>query len=222
MDIKLHYIEKGEGAPLILLHGNGENGGYFEKQTEYFSAKYRVLAPDTRGHGLSPRGTAPMTIRQFAEDLRGFMDEHSIEKARILGFSDGGNIALCFAIKYPERVERLILNGANLSPAGVKRIYQLPIELGYALARRFKGAKANAEILALMVEDPFIPESCLEKLEMPALVIVGSRDMIKESHSRRIAELLPGGRLCIIEGDHFIAARAAAKFNAEVEKFLNE
>lgn len=59
MDIHLHYIEKGQGNPLILLHGNGEDASYFVHQIEYFAKKYRVLAVDTRGHGESPRGNAP-------------------------------------------------------------------------------------------------------------------------------------------------------------------
>ncbi len=54
MRIKLAYTEKGAGEPLVLLHGNGENGRCFAAQTEYFSDKYRVIAPDTRGHGDSP------------------------------------------------------------------------------------------------------------------------------------------------------------------------
>lgn len=62
MEIKLHYQEKGEGEPMILLHGNGEDGSYFAHQMDYFSRNYRVIVVDTRGHGQSPRGTAPFTI----------------------------------------------------------------------------------------------------------------------------------------------------------------
>ena len=89
MDIQLYYTEQGRGEPLILLHGNGEDGSYFAKQIPYFARNYRVIAVDTRGHGQSPRGTAPFTIRQFAEDLKGLLDELGITKAHILGFSDG-------------------------------------------------------------------------------------------------------------------------------------
>ena len=77
-----------------------------------------MYALDTRGHGKTPRGEKPFTIRQFAEDLLCFMDEHKIEKTHLLGFSDGRNIAMGFAMQYPERVDRLVLNGANLDPAG--------------------------------------------------------------------------------------------------------
>ena len=144
-NIKLNYIEKGEGFPLILLHGNGENGEYFLHQTEHFSKTYRVIAVDTRGHGSSPRGTAPFSIRQFADDLHYFMDELNIEKANILGFSDGGNIAMLFALKYPERVEKLILNGANLNAKGVKFSVQLPIEIGYRMAKLFAKKSEKAK-----------------------------------------------------------------------------
>ena len=133
-DISLHFVEQGRGKPLILLHGNGEDGSYFKHQINCFSANYRVIAIDTRGHGQSPRGEKPFTIVQFADDLQDFMDENGIDQAILLGFSDGGNIALTFALKYPKRVEMLILNGANLFPSGVKARYQWPIEIGYHIA----------------------------------------------------------------------------------------
>lgn len=63
MDIELFYREKGSGEPFILLHGNGEDSSYFEHQTAYFGNRYRVIAPDTRGHGASPRGDAPLRFR---------------------------------------------------------------------------------------------------------------------------------------------------------------
>ncbi|MBD5099340.1 MAG: alpha/beta fold hydrolase [Clostridiales bacterium] len=224
MDISLHYIKKGTGAPLLLLHGNGESGDYFVHQIDEFARQFTVYAVDTRGHGQSPRGTAPFTISQFAEDLLGFMDEHGIDKADILGFSDGGNIALAFALRHPERVGRLVLNGANLDPSGVKAAVQRPIVLGYRLASLFKApkARANAELLGLMVNEPHIDPKELSALTMPALVIVGSKDMIKASHSRLIADSLPNGRLVTIEGDHFIANKQPAQFNRAVLAFLKE
>ena len=137
MDIKLNFIEQGQGQPMILLHGNGESCDYFEHQIPFFSQDYHVIAIDTRGHGKSPRGEKSFTIKQFAEDLHDFMDEKGIGKAILLGFSDGGNIALTFALKYPERVDKMIVDGANLFPSGVKPLYQWPIEIGYRFAKQF-------------------------------------------------------------------------------------
>ena len=224
MNIVLHHIEQGSGEPLILLHGNGEDAGYFVHQMEPFSRHFRVIAVDTRGHGQTPRGEAPFTIRQFAEDLRAFMDTQGIVKASILGFSDGGNIAMVFALKYPERVDRLILNGANLDASGVKRSVQIPIDIGYRMAslfaRRSPEARKNAELLGLMVNDPDVKPDELGRIQAPTLVIAGDRDMIKESHTRLIAAHIPDARLVIIPGDHFIANKQPEAFNAAVLSFL--
>ena len=226
MDIELHCEETGGGEPLVLLHGNGEDGTYFTHQIAHFSQRFRVLALDTRGHGKSPRGEAPFTIRQFARDLLAFLDARGIERAHLLGFSDGGNIALAFALAHPERVGKLVLNGANLNARGVKRSVQVPIELGYRMARLFAGlsakARTNAEMLGLMVNDPNVAPEELAALTAPTLVIAGENDMIREDHTRLIAERIPNARLAFVPGDHFVAAKNPAAFNREVERFLLE
>ena len=225
MDIKHFYMEKGRGDSLMLLHGNGENCGFFQGQIDVFSEQYHVYAIDTRGHGKTPRGDKPFTIRQFSDDLLGFMDEHQIEKAHLLGFSDGGNIAMIFAIQHPDRVDRLILNGANLNAGGVKRSVQIPIEIGYRIAKRFSNkndsARLNAEMLGLMVNDPNVEPDELGAIRAKTLVIAGSRDMIRESHTHLIARSIPNSQLVFIEGDHFIANKKPEEFNRVVLAFLN-
>ena len=224
MDISLYYEKRGAGEPLVLLHGNGEDGSYFLHQMEAFSREFLVYALDTRGHGRSPRGSAPFTISQFAEDLLAFLDEQGLKRVNLLGFSDGGNIALTFALRHPERVRRLVLNGANLTPRGGKAWVQLPIVLGYQIASRLKSPKArtNAEMLGLMVHEPQIPPSELAGLMMPVLVIAGTRDMIREDHTRLMAREIPGARLALIPGNHFIARRNPAAFNRAVWSFFQE
>jgi pimeloyl-ACP methyl ester carboxylesterase len=224
LEIKHHYIEQGEGFPLILLHGNGEDVRYFVHQMEPFAKHFRVIAIDTRGHGQTPRGNAPFTIRQFVEDLLGFMDQHRIKKAHILGFSDGGNIAMVFAMTYPERVEKLILNGANLDASGVRRSTQIPIEIGYRIAKLFAGkspeAKKNAELLGLMVNDPNVKPEELAQIQCPTLVVAGSKDMIKEEHTRLITRSIPGSEMVVIPGNHFVANKNPNAFNESVFRFL--
>ncbi len=224
MDIKHFFIEMGRGEPFILLHGNGESCGYFQAQMDEFSKFYHIYAIDTRGHGKTPRGTMPFTIRQFADDLLGFMDEHRIERAHLLGFSDGGNIAMAFAIRYPDRVNRLILNGANLNADGVKRITQIPIEIEYKIAERFsagsESARRRAEMLGLMVNEPNVAPEELAGIRAKTLVIAGTRDMIREDHTRRIAAGIPDAELRFVRGDHFIASRRPEEFNRAVLEFL--
>ena len=226
MDINHFYIEQGTGFPLILLHGNGEDCAYFTRQIDSFSENFHVIALDTRGHGQTPRGEAPFTIRQFAEDLLAFMDQHNIEKAHLLGFSDGGNIAMVFALAHPERVDKLILNGANLDASGVKRKIQIPIEIGYRIAKFFARkspkAKKNAEILGLMVNDPNVKVEELSRIQNKTLVIAGDNDMIKDQHTRLIAQSIPGAELCILQGNHFIANKNPQSFNEAVLRFLRK
>lgn len=222
----LYYEETGYGFPFIMLHGNGENHEYFLHQIEYFSKKYCVIAIDTRGHGKSPRGTGEFSLKRFAEDLHDFMVRQKIEKAHILGFSDGGNIAIYFALKYPEMVERLILNGANINPRGVKRSVQIPVEIGYKIALKFsekdEKARKKAEMLGLMVNEPDISPKELYSLKMPTLVIAGTRDMIRTEHTKLIARCIPDSALVFIEGDHFIAKRKYKEFNKAVDGFLRK
>lgn len=224
MNIELYYREAGSGEPLIMLHGNGESGEYFINQIEHFQSRYRVIAPDTRGHGRSPRGEAPFTIAQFANDLYDFMQGLGIARAAILGFSDGANIAMKFAMQHPEMVKALILNGGNLDPSGVKRTAQFPIEIGYKIACRFAAkspsAKKNAEMLGLMVNEPHIAPEELKKLDLPVLVIAGTKDMIRREHTELIARSLPRAQLVFLKGDHFIANREPEAFNRAVSAFL--
>ncbi len=224
MDIDHYFTEKGNGEPLILLHGNGEDCGYFQGQINEFSGFFHVYAIDTRGHGKTPRGDMPFTIRQFAEDLLGFMDKHRIDKAHLLGFSDGGNTAMIFAIQYPDRVNRLILNGANLNPTGVKRSTQIPIEIGYKIAKKYAeksdSARLNAEMLGLMVNEPDVEPEELCKIEAKTLIIAGTKDMIKTEHTRLIASHIPDSVLVFLKGNHFIANKHPDDFNQAVLQFL--
>lgn len=225
MDIKLNYIDKGSGIPLVLLHGNGEDLTYFNNQIEYFSKSYRVIAVDTRGHGKSNRGTKAFTMDQFVEDLVYLLDSLNIDKIILLGFSDGANIAMKFAIKYQNRLKLLILNSGNLYYSGAKKSIQIIIKLGYYLLKFFEifnpKLKLKREIIGLMIYEPNLKEEDLHSINVPTLVIAGKKDMIKEEHTRLIARNLKYSSLVIIPGDHFVANKNPNIFNKEIEEYLN-
>ena len=222
MDIQLHFTTYGAGPDLILLHGNGEESTWFRHQIEAFSADFTVWAVDTRGHGGSPLGEAPFSLYQFADDLRDFMDAHGIARADVLGFSDGGNIALLFALEHPERVRRLVLNSANLWPEG------LTDDLLGSIAPRFEDIchsqnpteQYEAALLALMLEEPHIDPADLARLTMPVLVIAGDDDVVRPEHTRLIYESLPHAELVILPGTHTVAQDDPAAFNAAVWDFF--
>lgn len=220
------YFPADPQAPtLILLHGNGEDHTYFVRQIPAFSPHFRLVLMDTRGQGQSTGGDGELNFSVFAADLLALMDHLQIAKAHLLGFSDGGNLALTFALAHPERVQSLILNGANLNPGGVKLSTQLPIVLGYGCCRLLSPfshkARQNGAVLGLMVNHPHIPSQALAALTMPALVIVGERDMIRDRHSQLIARSLPNAQFVRIPGgDHFCAAKCPEVFNHAVLSFL--
>lgn len=220
MDIQLSYIDEGEGFPLLLLHGNGENKEYFINQINYFSQSRRVIALDTRGHGESERGKGMLTLKRAAEDLYDFMREKNIEKADILGFSDGANIAILFALKHQNMINKLILNGGNLFLSGIKKEVIKEITENYRHALKEKNQEA-IEILSLMLFEPKLTYSDLDSITVPTLVIAGSGDVIKQSHTEHIAKHLKNSKLVIVSGGHLIAYENSEDFNREVEEFLN-
>jgi pimeloyl-ACP methyl ester carboxylesterase len=220
MDIQLHHTEQGAGEPLILLHGNGEDSTYFVHQVPHLAQSFRVIAVDTRGHGGSPRGTAPFTLEQFACDLGEFMDEHGIAAAHLLGFSDGANIALLFALAHPQRVKSLVLNGGNLFPEGLEPAVRAEDAQSYREAVAAGDVHAQ-ELLRLMMDEPHIDPAKLAALKMPVLVVAGTDDMITEAHTRLIAASIPGAQLRFLEGSHFVASEDPAAFNQVVGEFLD-
>lgn len=221
MDIQLHFTEQGCGEPLICLHGNGEDGTMLAPQVERFSEHFRTIAVDTRGHGATLRGTAPFTLEQFAADLAGFMDAQGIEAAHLLGFSDGANIAMLFALSSPERVKSMVLCGGNLFPEGL--VDEVRREDAVALREAISAHDEHqVELLRLMTDEPRIDPADLGRLCMPVLVVAGTDDMIAEEHTRLIAQSIPGAQLRILPGSHFLPYEDPDAFNDVVARFLSQ
>ncbi|MBQ8585632.1 MAG: alpha/beta fold hydrolase [Butyricicoccus sp.] len=220
--------EWGEGDPLVLLHGNGEDSLYFAKQFDLFARYFRVIAIDSRGHGGSTHGEEGLSIGLMAEDVLAVLDVLGIERAHLLGFSDGGNIALSFALRWPERTDKLVLNGANIRMfEGVMPWVSLPL---YPIcgALRVLGkfdpeAVKKREVLELMVHDHGVSFDDLGWIEAETLVITGEHDLIRTEETDRIAAALPRvQRVTIAGADHFCAAKAPHRFNLAVLKFLRD
>lgn len=228
--ISLHYEEAGEGEPLVLLHGNGEDSSYFKEVMDILSDEFHVLAPDTRGHGKSPRGRGAFTLRRFVEDLRRFLDERGLDQVNLLGFSDGGNIAMLFAMRYPERVKRLILNGVNLNFKGLTFKTRLPILAEYRkskwlakhLPKQREEREHTADLMKLMLREPNLPIEALKKIRAKTLVVVGTDDMICFEHTMKIFEGIESAELGILSGDHFVAMKSPRVFSQMVRTFLQE
>jgi pimeloyl-ACP methyl ester carboxylesterase len=118
-DITLYYEKTGQGKPIILLHGNGENHKIFDELVLQLSREYTVYAIDSRGHGKSSK-TKSLDYYRMAEDIAGFIKLLNIEKPILYGFSDGGILGLIIGFRYPQLLSKLIISGANIRPEGIK------------------------------------------------------------------------------------------------------
>lgn len=221
----LAYRIYGSGFPLILLHGNGNTGAYFEKQVPTFAKYFQVIVLDSRGHGQSTNRAPKISYRLMAKDLAALFQAEHLKKAHILGFSDGANIAMAFASMYPDQVDKLVLNAGNITVNGMRLWIEWLTYLEYA-AVFFLGLfipffKRKVPIIRLMIQDTQITKQDLHHITAQTLVIVGKKDVIKVEHSFGIASSIPRSRFVLVPNHgHRLARTSPALFNNEVLHFL--
>jgi len=210
---------------LILLHGNSEDLQIFDQQTGYFSQYYRTIAIDTRGHGKSLRGTKPLNFHTFAADLIETLDALKIDKANIIGFSDGAIIALHTALAAPKRISAMVLLGANYNSKGILLKYRFSIWLIYlwlSVASPFSAKmRKRKEIWKLMINQPCLTIEEISQITIPTLVATGENDMVSQRQNDEIcAAIKDSQRLIISGGNHFWLFKQPEIFNDYVMKFL--
>lgn len=110
-DLSMHYKAAGDGVPIIFLHGGSGTSNSWADYLLKFSDAYRTLAPDSRGQGQSSMGQGPLTYGRMANDVVKLLDHLKIDKAHIVGHSDGGVISLHLLIDYPDRIASAVLLG---------------------------------------------------------------------------------------------------------------
>lgn len=194
--------------PVILLHGNGESMEIFEKTTAPLLDTMPFLAIDTRGHGKSELVSKNFnfTYETFADDVYSLICELGINQFNIVGFSDGGITALILAMNEPSRVHvnSMIVIGANISPDGMKSVMINKIRY----EKRIHDARheyMESALCRLMLNEPHITTHDLGKIYASTVIVVGSHDIIKPSHTEMIADSIIHARLKVVEGcDHLV------------------
>ena len=111
--LEIYYRESGQGPPLVLLHGGTLTSGSWASHLPIFAERFRVLAPDCRGHGKTRNPAGHLSYRQMADDIAAFIEALGLEKPMVLGYSDGGQIALELGLHYPELTRALVVGGAS-------------------------------------------------------------------------------------------------------------
>lgn len=223
---RLYYERYGRGEPLLLLHGNGQSVAAFQLQIAELARHFEVIALDTRAQGLSEDFTTEdFRYELFAEDTRQLLDSLHLQKVDILGWSDGGNTALCLALAHPSRVGRLAIMGANLFPAPEA----LEPALLAGFRRQLQRAQARSQtatdtrLLRLLVQEPQLTFAQLGSIAAPVLVLAGQHDVVLPPHTQAIARALPHSQLVIFPGaTHFAPQEIPAVFNETVLRFFRQ
>lgn len=191
-NVNLYYEVAGSGAPLVMVHGNGETHAIFDKALPLLAEHFTCYLLDSRGHGQSQ----PVTEYHYAdmaEDVFQFIQALHLEHVTYYGFSDGGIIGLLLAGKHPKLLEKMIISGANTRPDAVsKRIVRLFKVINFL---------HKNPLFELMLTEPHITKEQLQAIETPTLVLAGSKDLVLEEDTRFIAESIPHATLQILPGE---------------------
>lgn len=223
-NVDLYYEIYGEGEPLLLLHGNGQSISAFMNQIDFFSKRFKVILVDCRGRGNSSFDyNKELTYTLEANDISLFLEKIGIEKTHIFGWSDGGIIGLIMAMKYPEKVNKLIAMGANINPQGLKDLDGM----FNTIKELKKGNDGKNDLFIslykLMAYYPKLNYDDLKVIKAKTLIMAGDRDVIKNVHTIKMYEAIKGAQLAILPNEtHYFPEENPSFFNELVLKFLSE
>ncbi len=233
---KIHYVSYGQGDPVLLLHGGLSNRLSWFSQIPWLVASGRmVILIDTRGHGYSTKGHSKLSYQIFAEDTLQVLDRLGIQRTDVVGWSDGGIIALLLGLESPQRIAKIVAISANFHPSGVILEAESPQSVsntGFLKSIRdwFRGVwsgageqhpSLEAEIIELWRTEPQLEHSDLHAITSPTLVVVGENDIIDLNHSNELARMLANGRIEVIPGaGHAAPVTHAQEINQLIASFL--
>jgi pimeloyl-ACP methyl ester carboxylesterase len=219
---KIYYAVRGTGPTLVFLHGGGDSGEHsFVNQLDLFSEHHHIVAPDQVGQGRTPDVAGPLSYTAMMEDTAALLKKLDLHHVDIVGFSDGGILALMLAIRHPELVRRLVISGVNIAPEGLN-----PSDLEVLRASQIPRPKTiDDKLKHLWLTSPTETELSLASLATitePVLVISGDRDAITLEHTLTIFHALPAAELCVLPGtDHLTFSGRAEWLNPIISAFLD-
>ena len=225
--VKIYYEEYGSGEPLLLLHGNSQSINSFRQQIPELSKFFHVYAMDTRGHGKSGDEDKTYTYDLFAADMKAFLDDQHLDSVNILGWSDGGNTGLIMAMKYPQKVKRLITMGAvifiNNSVVDKWVFNTLNKEKKELVKDSTTYTIGRLRRIELLLTEPKHTFEELASISCPVLVMAGEKDVVKEVHTIGIASHITNASLLIVpKATHELPWEDAPYFNKKILEFLHK
>ncbi len=224
--INMYYETYGTGKPLLIIHGNGGSIKDFSKQIPYFSKEYKVILADSRAQGKSADAGDSLNYELMADDLNALLDYLKIDSSYVIGWSDGGINGLLLAIRHPEKVKKLAVTGANLSPdtsAVESSIHHWLASLVDSLSKvkLTSEMKNQYKLMAMMTKEPNITIKQLHTIKCPTLVIGGDHDVLLPKHTLLIAESIPQSYLWILPNSgHSTPINYSKQFNETIAEFF--
>ena len=230
---RIWYAAYGAGAPVILLHGglgNSSNWGY--QLPALLHNGYRAVLIDSRGHGRSTRDAQPYSYELMASDVAAVMDALQIEKAALVGWSDGACTAMVMGAQVPERVAGVFFFACNMDPSGTKEIEFTPV-LKRCFSRHVKDYaqlsatpdqfEAFSDAVSLMQQtQPNYSAHDLAQISVPVAIVQSEHDeFIKREHAEYLARSIPGAVYVELPGvSHFAPLQRPELFNEAMLAFL--
>lgn len=201
----------GAGEPLLLLHGGlGNSDDLLNSMGPALSEHFRVVAFDRRGHGYTADTDADFHYSDMADQTVAVLEEVVGGAAHLVGWSDGGIIALLVALRRPDLVRKVVVIGANYHFEGTVPMEMDPEspvlgELGNAYIERSPDGAAHLEAVMdksfrMFSSEPTLTTADLAKISSPALVVVGDDDLVRLPHTVSLYEALPDGQLAVVPG----------------------
>ncbi|QBO35326.1 alpha/beta hydrolase [Periweissella cryptocerci] len=200
---QIHYDLYPKAAPtVVLLHGNGGNRHYFDRQLPIYQQMFQVIVVDSRGQGLSTNHAATLSFDLMAHDLYELLQQEQLKTVSIVGFSDGANYAMVFAVRFAKLVDKLVLNAGNVSLSGIGALthaFDVTRWYGNQLVGKVVPVfKQRAAVQSLLVKPVPLAWDELQKIQAKTLVIAGERDAIKVTETAQIAEAIPDSEFMLI------------------------
>ena len=239
--VDIHFLDEGEGQPVLLIHGFASNAVVNWVDTGWVRhlnrSGFRAIAMDNRGHGLSTKLYTPQDYGtpRMAEDARRVLDHLGIGRADVMGYSMGARITAFLAIQHPQYVRSAIFGGLGVNMvrpmAGTGPIataLEAPSidDVTNPTARTFRAfadsTKSDLKALAACIRGARDPLSAddLKRLKCPVLVAVGSLDVIGGS-APDLAALIPDAQSVVMEGRDHMKAVGDRTYKDAVTDFLN-
>jgi len=203
-DIRIAYCEAGSGPALILLHGNSESKAIFASYQQVHFAAYRTYALDSRGHGESASIDTQYTFAQYCKDVTRFCRAKGIEQASVVGYSDGGNLALFLASRAPDLFPKIVAISPNYLASGLtdgtRRLIRTMAWFTRISEKLGLSSHRAMMRIDLMLNDIGISEQELAGIHTGLRILYAENDMIKEEHILAMGRIIPGATVRKIAG----------------------